>query len=145
LLAFCLPEREAQPELYAQTRGLLDALPEPGWERLYLLWERALLEALGFGLSLESCALTGVAEDLVYVSPRTGRAVSREAGAEWADRLLPLPGCLRGGQDASLGELSAGLATTGHFLERHVAPSFGTAPLPAARRRLLDLLSRGSC
>ncbi len=142
LLSFCLPEREAQPALYAASLALLDALDAPGWPLHYLRWEVGLLEEAGFGLDLGACAVTGSRDDLAYVSPRTGRAVSRAAAADWADRLLPLPPCLLGQGPATPAELVAGLRTTGHFLETHVAPSFGTRPIPPARRRLVDLLAR---
>ena len=92
LLAFCLPDREAHPELYARTEPLLDLLGNDDlWPLAYLRWELALLEELGFGLNLAACAVTGVTDGLIYVSPRTGRAVSAKGAGEWADRMLPLP------------------------------------------------------
>ena len=80
LLAFSLPEREPHPDLHRLTTLLLDRLAGPGWPEDYLRWELALLEEMGFGLDLSACAVTGSTQDLAYVSPRTGRAVSR-AGA----------------------------------------------------------------
>ena len=97
LLAFCLPERQPHDALYLKTERLLDLLGQDEiWPLAYLRWELALLDDMGFGLDLSECAVTGVREGLVYVSPRTGRAVSREGAGEWADKLLPLPPCLRG-------------------------------------------------
>lgn len=143
LLSFSLPERDPQPELYAATQYLLDALGrDPLWPGLYLLWERALLEATGFGLDLSACAVTGATEDLAYVSPKSGRAVSRQGAGNWVARLLPLPPCLTGAPPRSTAELVEGLTTTGHFLERRLAPALGHRPLPAARRRFVDLLAR---
>ncbi|MCG6558915.1 DNA repair protein RecO [Ruegeria sp. 1NDH52C] len=143
LLSFCLPEREAHPRLYKQSEQLLDLLGQDEiWPLAYLRWELALLDALGFGLDLSACAVTGASDDLVYVSPRSGRAVSAGAAGEWADRLLPLPPCLRGEGPASDPEIALALRTTGYFLEHRVAPALGHAPLPQARERLIDLISR---
>ena len=92
LLSFCLPERAAYPALYARTEQLLDLLEQEDlWPLAYLHWEVALLEEMGFGLDLTACAVTGTQEDLTYVSPKTGRAVSEAGAGDWADRLLPLP------------------------------------------------------
>ncbi|MCE8513461.1 DNA repair protein RecO [Ruegeria pomeroyi] len=143
LLSFCLPERETHPRLYKQSEQLLDLLGQDEiWPLAYLRWELALLDALGFGLDLSACAVTGASDDLVYVSPRSGRAVSVGAAGEWADRLLPLPPCLRGEGPASDPEIALALRTTGYFLEHRVAPALGHAPLPQARGRLIDLISR---
>ncbi len=141
LLSFSLPERAPYPALHARSLALLDALGAEKWSEAYLGWEMALLEEMGFGLDLSTCAVTGATEDLVYVSPKTGRAVSRTAAGEWADRLLPLPAVLRGGV-ATLSDISLGLQTTGHFLTHHLARSLGDRALPAARQRYVDLLSR---
>lgn len=142
LLAHALPEREPYPRLHAQSRGILDALGRTGWEAAYLLWELTLLDEMGFGLDLSRCAVTGRTEGLGHVSPRTGRAVSREGAGDWADRLLPLPPALLGAPAVAPGEIAAGLRTTGYFLERHLAHALGDRPLPAARARLVALLSR---
>ena len=92
LLSFCLPEREAHGALYRRSAQLLDLLGQDEiWPLAYLRWELALLEETGFGLDLAVCAVTGADEGLVFVSPRTGRAVSRAGAGDWADRLLPLP------------------------------------------------------
>jgi DNA repair protein RecO (recombination protein O) len=122
LAAFSLPERAACGDFYAQTRELLDDLVAgTGWLPGYLFWEVALLDEMGLRLDLSKCAATGSTEDLAFVSPKTGRAVSRAAAGEWADRLLPLPGCLLGAP-ASLEDVRAGLQTTGFFLEHRLAP-----------------------
>jgi DNA repair protein RecO (recombination protein O) len=142
LLSFCLPERAPYPALYARTLALLDGLGAERWADAYLGWEVALLTEMGFGLSLEACAVTGSTEDLIYVSPRTGRAVSRDGAGDWADRLLPLPPCLSGAPSEAPEDLLSGLRTTGHFLGEHLAPSLGDRPLPSARQRLVDLIAR---
>lgn len=144
LLSFTLPEREPHPALYARSVALLDGLGAENWARAYLDWEIGLLEEMGFALDLRSCAVTGSYEDLAYVSPRTGRAVSREAAGEWAERLLPLPVCLLGQGPAEPGDIADGLHLSGYFLAHHLAPSLGEKPLPAARQRLIDLIARQS-
>lgn len=147
LLGFALPEREDHPALYARTITLLDALgAAPDWPETYLRWELALLEELGFGLDLTQCATTGRLDDLIYVSPKSGRAVSAEGAGEWASRLLPLPPPLKDQPAEAPKDIVAGLQTTGHFLESWLAPALGDKPLPAARERfvtLYDQLSRG--
>ena len=96
-----------------------------------------LLAELGFGLDLERCAVTGDRTGLAWVSPRSGRAVTAEAGEAWKDRLLALPGFLSGAPGFTPGDISDGLALTGHFLARHIAGPVDR-PLPAARLRLAD-------
>ncbi|MCY4179320.1 MAG: DNA repair protein RecO [Litoreibacter sp.] len=146
LLCFALAERDPHPDLYAQTLDLLDRLgDDPAWPLAYMFWEVALLDALGFGLDLSVCAVTGQTQDLKYVSPKSGRAVSAEGAGEWADRLLPLPPSMRGliGREA-LQEVPDGLRTTGHFIETWVAGSLGQKPVPAARQRLVEALARST-
>jgi len=142
LLVAFLPEREPNPEVYAATVDLADALAaaEGDWPARYAFWELGLLRALGFGLDLGSCAATGATEDLVYVSPRTGRAVSRLAGAAWADRMLPLPGFLTGRGQPNIGAVREALRMSGHFLEHWACPALERQGLPEARGRLLRLL-----
>lgn len=143
LLAFCLPEREPHPDLYTRSERLLDLLEQEDlWPLAYLRWEMALLDELGFGLDLGACAVTGADEGLAYVSPKSGRAVSREGAGEWADRLLPLPPVMLGQGAAEDTEILQALRTTGYFLEAHLAPSLGNRPLPEARGRFADALSR---
>ena len=143
LLVFCLPEREAHPALYRQSEQLLDLLGQDDiWPLAYMRWEMALLEETGFGLDLSRCAVTGGTEDLVYVSPKSGRAVSEGAAGEWADRMLALPPCLRGEGDASDSEVREALRTLGYFLEHKLAPSLGHLPLPQARVRFVEAFER---
>lgn len=143
LLAFCLPDREPHPDLYLRSERLLDLLGQDDiWPLAYLQWEMALLEELGFGLDLSCCAVSGALDELIYISPKSGRAVSRANAGEWADRLLPLPAVMRGEGEAGTGEILQGLSTTGFFLEHRLAPSLGNTPLPEARGRFLDVLTR---
>lgn len=143
LLHTALPEREPHAALYAATIGLLDRLGEGAdWPLAYVRWELGLLEDLGYGLDLSACAVTGARDDLAYVSPRTGRAVARDAAGDWANRLLPLPPCLLGQGPAGAGEIAAALRTTGHFLEHRLFPDLGSRPLPEARRRFAAMLAR---
>lgn len=143
LLHAALPEREPHPGLYAATTGLLDRLGEGGdWPLAYVRWELTLLEDLGYGLDLSSCAVTGVRDDLAYVSPKSGRAVARGAAGGWAGRLLPLPPCLLGQGPGTAAEIAAALQTTGHFLEHRLFPDLGARPPPEARRRLVAMLAR---
>ena len=143
LVVFALPEREAFAPLFARTEALLDLLGQGAlWPLAYLQWELALLEELGFGLDLSTCAVLGdAASDLSFVSPRSGRAVSKAGAGAWAERLLPLPECLlRRGAAEDL-DVLAGLKTTGYFLEHHLAAELGGKPLPEPRARFLARLS----
>lgn len=143
LLSFTLPEREPHAQLHRRTQTLLDMLGvSEVWPVAYLRWELTLLDEMGFGLDLTSCAATGATDDLIYVSPKTGRAVGRAGAGDWADRLLPLPPILRGEGQGPREEILDGLRTTGHFLTHWLAPALGDRPLPESRRRLIDALAR---
>ena len=143
MLQISLAEREAHPALWESSVHLLDALQTtPDWPQQYMRWELQLLDDLGFGLDLTTCAITGSREDLAYVSPKTGRAVSRDAAGDWAARLLPLPTALLGQGPADDAEIAQGFALTGHFLLRELTPLLGNRSLPEARSRLIDLLAR---
>lgn len=111
----------------------------PPWAEAYLRWELLLLDELGFGLSLDRCAVTGAREGLAFVSPRSGHAVTAEAAGDWAPRLLRLPAMLGGARGA--GDLAAGLALTGHFLTAQLAEGQVGRPVPAARGRLVARLA----
>lgn len=144
LLIFALPERETHKALYDQTLTVLEMMEDgPYWPLAYLRWELSLLDETGFGLDLATCAVTDSKDDLVYVSPKSGRAVSKGAAGEWAKRMLPLSPALVGASDGNASDLIDGFRTTGHFLTHGLAASMGTRPLPNARHRLIDLLSRG--
>jgi DNA repair protein RecO (recombination protein O) len=142
LLAAVLPERAPHPALWERTEALLDLLAGDRdlWTLAYLRWEQALLDEMGFGLDLAACAVTGAREGLAHVSPRTGRAVSREGAGGWAGRLLPLPPVLRGEGEAGAADIVAALGVTGHFIARRLMPE--GRDLPAARDRLVALIGR---
>lgn len=140
-----LPEHAPHPRIFA---GLVRLLPRVPLGRAALgrliEWEMIVLADLGYGLDLSACAVTGRTEGLAFVSPRTGRAVTREGAGAWAGRLLALPGFLAGGgagnAEGDAAQWRDGLRLTGHFLARDV---FGTQhrPLPLARRMLYDRAS----
>ena len=143
LLSMALPEREAHEPLYRRTIALLDLLGQSGiWPLAYLQWEMALLDELGFGLDLSACAATGGNEDLRYVSPKSGRAVSAQGAGDWADRMLPLPDVMKGTGTADTADILLGLRTTGHFIEHRLIRSLGDRPVPAARGRLMSAIAR---
>ena len=143
LISRALPEREPHPALYEATLTMIEALSTlPDWPRLYLHWEAGLLNELGFGLDLTRCAVTGATEGLCYVSPRTGRAVTALGARGYEDRLLPLPSALLTHAPSGRQELLEGLHLTGHFLEKGLVPNAQSRPLPEARARLLDLLTK---
>ena len=144
LLTLALPDRDPHPGFHDRTSALLDLCERPDlWPLAYLRWEKALLDEMGFGLDFTSCAVTGARTGLAYVSPRSGRAVSREGAGKWADRLLPLAPALLGEGGASGPEIAAALATTGWFLEhRLLATTAPNRPLPAARARLITEIAQ---
>ena len=138
-----LPERDSHPALHETAELVLDNLMhvEIGPALLVRL-ELAVLGELGFGLDLASCAASGATQELVYVSPRSGRAVSRSAGEPWKDRLLALPGFLAGQEGfVSMADVCAGLALTSYFLDRDVYKARGIV-VPEARRAFLAELMR---
>jgi len=145
LTAAALPDGLPYPALYSALDGLLNAIEAApaarGWAAALVRYELLLLAELGFGLDLESCAATGASEDLVWVSPRSGRAVSREGALGYEARLLPLPAFLREGGQAEWAEILAGMRITGHFLERDVLIGKG-ADVLAARARLVERIKR---
>lgn len=143
LVELGLGEREPHPELYEDLLALFGALGQPDWAAHYVMWEIALLSEFGFGLDLSRCAATGRNDQLAYVSPRTGRAVSLSAGEAYKDRLLVLPPFLIGAGEVTRSDIVAGLRLTGHFLDRHVCAPHNR-PLPDVRARLAELVARGA-
>lgn len=144
LLAAALPEREPHPDVFALFGSLLQALDSAAdWPARYVGWERDLLAALGFGLDLDRCAVSGITTDLAYVSPRTGRAVSRTAGFPYRDKLLLLPGFLWRDEPADRRQIELGMKLTEHFLVHHVFAPQGRT-LPAARSRLAERMRRAA-
>jgi DNA repair protein RecO (recombination protein O) len=150
LIDAAVSEREPHPNLFAATRSLFSLMAEMedtgDWGALYVRWETGLLAEMGYGIDLESCAATGATTNLTHVSPRSGRAVSAEAAAPYADRMLKLPAFLvpgRGSPESlpndSLQAVLDGLALTGHFLENRLFAQLHAA-VPQARARLLEVV-----
>lgn len=139
-----LPEREPHPHMFSMLVSLLESLQmDEGWAEDYVRFELELLQELGFGLDLSCCAATGEVEDLYYVSPKSGRAVSRKAGAPYCNKLLPLPGFLLGnpmGTAENQQKIKNGLALTGFFLNKYILEPHGWK-MPAMRVRLAVLLT----
>jgi len=152
-LAVCaaaLPEREPHPKLYEVMGTLLDAMEHDdishhveGWGSLYVKWELGLLQELGFRLDLDHCAATGTTEDLVWVSPKSARAVSRDAGKPYEHQLLALPPFIRNpnGIADTVDEVLQGLKLTGYFLDSHIFMAH-QRQMPQARARLMERLAR---
>jgi DNA repair protein RecO (recombination protein O) len=137
-----LPEREPHPACFEAFQALVGALESDHWAEVYVQWELLLLRDLGFGLDLSRCAATGANDQLAYVSPRSGRAVSLAAAEPYRERLLALPGFLLGRGGGGPEEVAQGLRLTGHFLERHVFHPRERG-LPAARQRLTQRFPAG--
>ena len=139
-----LPERDPHPNLYEITLFVLGFLHDVTvWPALLVRWELALLQELGFGLDLSECAATGANDQLIYVSPKSGRAVSASAGEPYKDKLFALPSFLtktRGG-GVTAQDVVSGFALTGYFLETRVLSPRGET-LPEARARILGNLGK---
>ena len=138
-----LPERDPHPALYGSLIEILDRLDDAAvMAPRVARFELQFLSELGFGLDLDTCVSTGATEDLVFVSPKSGRAVSRMAGDAWRDKLLALPAFLRQSDAAAVGEdIAAGFALTGFFLTRYVMEPRGIA-LSDARANLIAAITR---
>jgi DNA repair protein RecO (recombination protein O) len=145
LAAVALPEAQPYPHLFAALDGVLAAIEAApaarGWATALVRFELLLLSELGFGLDLSACVATGVREGLAFVSPKSGGAVSAEAGALYRERLLRLPPFLADGSEADWEDIVAGLRLTGHFLTRDVLIDRRAAVL-GARERLVERLKR---
>lgn len=146
-----LPERQPMPGIYASLATLFSLRDADLWGPAYVKWEMGLLQALGYGMDLSQCAASGSAENLSYVSPRTGRAVSNEAGKPYHEKLFPLPAFLLGVGGWEDSDILQGLDLTGHFLSRHVFAHphsrmliAQAGDLPLARQRLADYYRKAS-
>ncbi len=144
-----LPERQPLPGVYAGLATLFDLADADLWGPLYVKWEIGLLRALGYGLDLNRCAVSGTADNLVYVSPRTGRAVSESAGEPYREKLLPLPGFLSGTAEWTHEDIAQGLELTAHFLRTHIFSHPHSrqlvardGDLPLARQRLAEFYKK---
>ena len=147
LTATALPEGQSYPRLYQVFDGLLAAIEAApsasGWGAALVRYELLVLAELGYGLDLDRCAVSGGNDDLVAVSPRSGRAVSAAEAEPYAGKLLPLPGFVRAGGTASWPDILNGLELTGHFLLRDVLTD-RSAPVAEARSRLVERLRRAA-
>lgn len=146
-LARLLPERDPHEDIYERLIEALDDFTDPTTAAIHIVrFELAILAELGFGLDLESCAATGETTDLIYVSPKSGGAVSRTAGEPWRDRLLPLPSFLRDSEATASAwtdqDVLDGFRLTGLFLQRHVLEPRGQAHSDA-RAGFINALTRG--
>ncbi|MET0361234.1 MAG: DNA repair protein RecO [Sphingobium sp.] len=145
LTATTLPDDQSHPPLFSALSALLDAVEAApaarGWAVALVQYERLLLAELGFGMDFSNCAVVGGSNDLAYVSPSTGRAVSRVGAVGYEPRLLPLPPFLLGGGEAGWRDIVDGLALTGHFLRRDLLGD-RRADVLAARERLVERLKR---
>ena len=141
MATLCLPERESHPAVYDAFEVLIGALDDIDvWPAIYVRWESGLLADLGYGLDLKKCAATGAATHLIYVSPKSGRAVCAEAGEPYKDRMLKLPAFMRGEPGLEPGDVEAGLKLTAHFIERRILwPA--DRRLPDARARMIERLA----
>ena len=134
-----LPERHPYPKLFSALHEFLHTLnANENWQQDYVKFELSLLAESGFGLDLSECAATGVTDDLIYVSPKSGRAVCRDAGEPYKDKMLPLPQFLLSKKKEKQ-EILAGMQLTGYFLEHSLLAPHGKT-LPAARARLYQIL-----
>jgi len=137
-----LPEREPHPQLYDVFEILMGQLHDVDiWPALYVRFEMALLQALGYGLDLSKCAATGSTENLTHVSPRSGRAVCAEAAEPYLDKLLVLPPFLRGQNTIEDGDIEAGLNLSGTFLTTRVFHTYNR-DMPEARGRMRTVLTK---
>lgn len=136
------PTGQVYKQFYESSENLFDLLQFPDiWTLGYLKWELEFLETLGFGLDLEKCAVTGSTEDLKFISPKSGRAVSQSAAGEWSSKLLPFP-IAASGQVNSLEDILAGLKVSQFFLEKKVLIAFGMEQLPTVRSRFISSIER---
>jgi DNA repair protein RecO (recombination protein O) len=136
-----LPERDPHDRLLALAVDALDDKPDHDLAMELARFELTLLDELGFGLDLSACAVTGTTEDLTHVSPKTGRAVSREPAKPYCDRLLVLPQFLISDAPTARGDLMHAFRLTGHFLHMHVWDPRQIEP-PAIRDALIEDLTR---
>jgi len=147
LTATALPEGQPYPRLFEALDGLLAAIEAApsagGWGAALVRYELLMLAELGFGLDLDSCAVSGSNDELVAVSPRSGRAVSAAEAEPYTGKLLPLPSFVRQGGIAAWPDILDGLALSGHFLMRDLLTD-GSAPVAQARERLVERLRRAA-
>lgn len=133
-----LPEKEVNTDFYLKTKSIFTLLPNKNLLKTYSLWELDFLFVLGFGLDFSKCALTGSTENLEFVSPKSGRAVSKEAALPWKNKLLELPSFfIYKDEDPSFYEIKKALSLTGFFLENHVSKTLNCT-IPNTRKILIN-------
>ncbi|NBX74368.1 MAG: DNA repair protein RecO [Alphaproteobacteria bacterium] len=138
LLEICCAEGHPMPQLFDETIKLFETDHADDWPARYVMWEISLLSELGYGLDLSRCALTGIAENLAFVSPKTGRAVCLDAGKAWEGKLLPLPAFLTSpNAPAEKRDIQQGLALAAHFIERHLLAGKRHTKLPELRKLIV--------
>lgn len=142
MLLLAIPEREPCERIYKATINLVELIEsDTNWFASYVRWELLLLSDLGFGLDFSVCAVTGDSRDLIYISPKTGRAVSRKAGEKWQKKLISLPSFLTSSSEKNetdLITLQLGMSLTGYFLQKWLLPSIEKRFLPEARTRFFN-------
>ena len=142
MLSTFVGDRDPQEQMFDATEKLYDLLIHPDmWCVGYFYWELALLDALGFGLNLSKCVVTGDAENLLYLSPKSGCAVSRQAAGKWADRLLPMPRIVIE-KDKHISDVFDGLRVLSYFWLNKVIPALGVKTMPKARECFIDIMQR---
>ena len=140
MLTTFVEDRDPQAQMFDATEKLYDLLIHPDmWCVGYFYWELALLDALGFGLDLSKCVVTGDTENLLYLSPKSGCAISRQAAGEWADRLLPMPRIVME-KDKNISDVFDGLQVLSYFWLNKVIPAMGVKTMPKARERFIDIM-----
>ena len=145
LLDSLIPQFDPQKELYKRSVKVLDKINgTENWLFDYLLWEVFLLQEIGLGLDLQHCAVTKSTQNLIYISPKSGCAISEGAAGKWASKLLPLPPCMLSGKVNSIKEIYEGLQTTGYFLKQGFHPYDNQPKLPSSRLRLENMLEKKS-
>lgn len=142
MLKCFLEDRDPQPQVYENTQHLHGLLVHPEmWCIGYVYWELSLLDALGFGLDLSKCVVSGDVNNLCFLSPKSGCAVSEQAAGQWADRLLPMPRIFIE-KDKNISDVFAGLQVLSYFWTHKVVPGLGVHTIPATRQRFIDLMQR---
>jgi DNA repair protein RecO (recombination protein O) len=145
MLTSFLEDHDPQFHTYNTTEKLNELLIHPDmWSIGYVFWELSLLEALGFGIDASKCVVTGDVENLMYLSPKSGCAVSERAAGQWVDRLLPMPKILTS-KEKSVADVFDCLQVLSYYWNNKVLPGLGVKIMPAARQRFIDLMQRHTC
>jgi DNA repair protein RecO (recombination protein O) len=135
LIDMFLPDREVYASLYHGTNALLQAMKGEEWPAIYIVWEMAFLKELGYGIDLSKCAVSGAAENLTHISPKTGRAVCAAEAEPYIGKLIEIPRFLQG-QDLANDDIEKGLKMTGYFLVHRLLQHSSFTELPNARSQL---------